>query len=248
MPIESFKSPHKSPFAIEVRHLTMSYGKHIALLDISCRISQGKVVGLMGPNGAGKSTLLKSILGLLPSTDMGSIYIQGKPLNKTKYAISYVPQRKDIDLQYPITVEEMILMGRYHLIPWWKAPSPQDKEAVEEALDILKLKKHRGKPLANLSGGLLQRTFMARAFAQNASILLWDEPFTGVDLLTEKNLIETIHMAKESGKTLLIVHHDINNIADIFDEMILLNQRIYAIAPPQVILQNQKLLQEVYSS
>ena len=241
------KSPHSS-FAIEIKHLTMSYGKHIALLDISCRISKGKVVGIMGPNGAGKSTLLKSILGLLPSTDMGRIYIQGKPLNETRYEISYVPQRKEIDLHYPITVEEMVLLGRYHLIPWWRGPSLQDRQSVEEAIHLLKLKNYQKAPLSTLSGGLLQRAFVARAFAQKANILLLDEPFVGMDIITEKNLIETIQLAKKAGKTLIIVHHDMNNITDIFDEIILVNQRIYTIASPQIILKNQKLLQEVYSS
>ena len=241
-------SSSQLPFAIEIENLTISYGKHIALLDISCCISQGKVVGLMGPNGAGKSTLLKSILGLLPSNDIGRISIQGKPLHKTRYQLSYVPQRKEVDLHYPITVEEMVLLGRYHLIPWWKSPSSQDRQSVEEALYILKLQKYRKAPLITLSGGLLQRTFVARAFAQNADILLWDEPFVGVDMITEKDLIDIIHLAKKSGKTLVIVHHDMNNITDIFDEIILVNQRIYAVAPPQTILKNQKLLQEVYSS
>ena len=236
---------------IELKHLTVGYGKRIALLDISCRIFSGQVVGLMGPNGAGKSTLLKSILGLLPSSedkDMGQIYIHGQPLSKGRHEISYVPQRKEVDLHYPITVEEMVLMGRYHLIPWWKEPSLKDKKAVTESLKILDLENYKQARIDTLSGGLLQRSFVARAFAQNADILLMDEPFVGVDLPTEKNIIETIQLAKKSGKTLLIVHHDFNNIAEIFDDIILINQRIYSFASSQATLNNSKLIKEVYSS
>ncbi|MGE4543190.1 MAG: metal ABC transporter ATP-binding protein [Pedobacter sp.] len=230
--------------AIEVRHLTVSYGERPALLDVSVTIEPDQLVGVIGPNGSGKSTLIKAILGFV-RPDVGEVRISGQNVDKAKGQVAYVPQRGAVDWDFPITVQEVALMGRYQQVPWHRSLRKIDREAALEALDMVRMSDFADRQIGQLSGGQQQRVFLARALAQGADILLLDEPFAGVDAATERAILEVLERAKAAGKTLVVVHHDLATAAEYFDNLILLKQRLYAYGPPRAVLQ-EELLSQVY--
>jgi manganese/iron transport system ATP-binding protein/manganese/zinc/iron transport system ATP- binding protein len=230
--------------AIEVEHLTVSFGPKPALLDVSLRIDQGLLVGVIGPNGAGKSTLVKAILGFV-KPDIGTISLFGTPLEQARGRMAYVPQRGAVDWDYPVTVYEVTMMGRYGSIPWWRDPLAEDRRLVDEALEMVRMGDLRHRQIGQLSGGQQQRVFMARALAQGADILLLDEPFAGVDAATERAILDVLDRAKSTGKTLVVVHHDLATAAEYFDSLVLIKQRIFAYGRPDLVLHSE-LLSEVY--
>lgn len=230
--------------AIEVANLTVSFGPRPALLDVTATIEQGLLVGVIGPNGAGKSTLIKAILGFV-KPDFGSVKILGMPADKAKGSVAYVPQRGAVDWDYPITVGEVAMMGRYGHVPWWRDPGPRDRRAVDQALDMVRMSEFHNRQIGQLSGGQQQRVFMARALAQGSDVLLLDEPFAGVDAATEHAILDVLNRAKSAGRTLVVVHHDLATAAEYFDRLMLLKQRLYAYGAAQVVL-NPALLSEVY--
>ena len=230
--------------AIDVRNLTVSYGPVPALLDVSLSIPAGQLVGVIGPNGSGKSTLIKSILGFV-RPDVGSVQLFGEHAEKAKGRVAYVPQRGSVDWDFPITVREVALMGRYGKVPWWKDLSRRDREIVDECLEMVRMLDFANRQIGQLSGGQQQRVFMARAMAQGAEILLLDEPFAGVDAATERAILDVLERTKASGRTLMVVHHDLATAAEYFDSLVLLKQRLYAYGPPSVVLE-PRLLSEVY--
>ncbi|MEK6233250.1 MAG: metal ABC transporter ATP-binding protein, partial [Planctomycetales bacterium] len=230
--------------AIEVEHLTVSYGPSPALLDVSLSIHPGQLVGVIGPNGSGKSTLIKAILGFV-RPDFGTVRIFGESAEKAKGRVAYVPQRGAVDWDFPVTVREVALMGRYGRIPWWREPSREDRDAADEALDMVRMFDFRNRQIGQLSGGQQQRVFMARAMAQGAEILLLDEPFAGVDAATERAILEVLDRTKEAGRTLVVVHHDLATASEYFDQLVLVKQRLYAFGRPSVVL-HPELLSEVY--
>ncbi|MDZ4782318.1 MAG: metal ABC transporter ATP-binding protein [Planctomycetia bacterium] len=230
--------------AIEVSHLTVSYGPTPALLDVSVSIAQGTLVGVIGPNGSGKSTLIKSILGFL-KPDFGTVRIFGQPADEAKGRVAYVPQRGSVDWDFPITVREVAMMGRYGHIPWWRDATREDRRIADEALDMVRMGDFRERQIGQLSGGQQQRVFMARAMAQGAEILLLDEPFAGVDAATERAILDVLDRTKAAGRTLVVVHHDLATAAEYFDALVLLKQRLYAYGPPEAVLEPE-LLSEVY--
>ncbi len=229
---------------IEVEHLTVSYHAKPALLDVSVSIEGDQLVGVIGPNGAGKSTFIKSVLGFI-KPDLGSVKINGKNAQKTKGEVAYVPQRGAVDWDFPITVREVALMGRYQHIPWYKTPRPADYEKADLALEMVRMQDFANNQIGELSGGQQQRVFMARALAEGSDILLLDEPFAGVDAATERAILDVLERAKQSGKTLVVVHHDLATAAEYFDKLILIKKRVYAYGTPQVVL-NEELLSKVY--
>jgi manganese/iron transport system ATP-binding protein/manganese/zinc/iron transport system ATP- binding protein len=229
---------------IEVRHLTVSYGIRPALLDVSVAIEPHQLVGVIGPNGSGKSTLIKVILGFV-RPDVGEVFIAGQEVQKAKGRVAYVPQRGAVDWDFPITVGEVALMGRYQHMPWHRSPRQEDREAALEALALVRMADFADRQIGQLSGGQQQRVFLARALAQGADILLLDEPFAGVDAATERAILEVLERARAAGKTLVVVHHDLTTAAEYFDKLILLKQRLYAYGPPQAVLQ-EDLLSQVY--
>jgi len=230
--------------AIEVENLTVSYGPAPALLDVSLRIPAGKLIGVIGPNGSGKSTLIKAILGF-KKPDYGEVRLFGVAAERAKGRVAYVPQRGSVDWDFPITVREVALMGRYGHVPWWRDLSRRDYEVADEALDMVRMGDFRDRQIGQLSGGQQQRVFMARAMAQGAEILLLDEPFAGVDAATERAILDVLQRTKDAGRTLVVVHHDLTTAAEYFDELVLLKQRLYAFGPPEVVL-HPELLSEVY--
>ena len=230
--------------AIEVEDLTVSYGPVPALLDISLAIEEGKLVGIIGPNGSGKSTLMKSMLGFV-KPDVGNVRIFGTDVSNIKGRVAYVPQRGVVDWDFPITVREVAAMGRYSYRRWWQDLTKSDYKLADEALEKVRMSDFRSRQIGQLSGGQQQRVFMARALAQNADILLLDEPFAGVDAATERAILDVLEDLKNDGKTVVVVHHDLATAAEYFDLLILLKQRLFGFGPPKMIL-NPKLLGDVY--
>lgn len=230
--------------AIEVKHLTVSYGPSPALLDVSFAIPPGKLVGVLGPNGSGKSTLIKTILGFM-RPDFGSVRLFGEPADEAVGRVAYVPQRGSVDWDFPITVRDVVLMGRYGHTPWWREFRQADLSLVDDALRMVRMEEFANRQIGQLSGGQQQRVFMARAMAQGAEILLLDEPFAGVDATTERAILDVLQQTKSSGRTLMVVHHDLATAAEYFDLIVLLKQRIYAFGPPSAVLKPE-LLAEVY--
>lgn len=237
-------SPKTSGPAIEVDHLTVSYGPTLALLDVSFAIEPGRLVGVIGPNGSGKSTLVKAILGFV-HPDFGEVRLFGESAEKAKGRVAYVPQRGSVDWDFPITVREVALMGRYGHVPWWRDLSTADHHLAEEALRMVRMEEFADRQIGQLSGGQQQRVFMARAMAQGAEILLLDEPFAGVDAATERAILDVLERTRAAGRTLVVVHHDLATAAEYFDALILLKQRLYAYGPPEAVL-HAELLSEVY--
>jgi manganese/iron transport system ATP-binding protein/manganese/zinc/iron transport system ATP- binding protein len=234
----------KSSTVIDVEHLTVSYHAKPALLDVSIKIESDQLVGVIGPNGAGKSTFIKAILGFI-KPDLGTVLINGKSAQKAKGEVAYVPQRGAVDWDFPITVKEVAMMGRYQQIPWYTSPKSADMDAAFEALEMVRMQDFANRQIGELSGGQQQRVFMARALAQGSDILLLDEPFAGVDAATERAILDVLERAKNSGKTLVVVHHDLSTAAEYFDKLILIKQRMYAYGAPEVVL-NEELLSKVY--
>ena len=231
-------------YVIEVDHLTVSYHARPALLDVTVRIEPDQLVGIIGPNGAGKSTLIKSILGFI-KPDVGTVRINGKDARNAKGEVAYVPQRGAVDWDFPVTVREVALMGRYQQIPWYSSPGRKDREAAIQALEMVRMADFADRQIGELSGGQQQRVFMARALAQGSDILLLDEPFAGVDAATERAILDVLERAKNAGKTLVVVHHDLSTAAEYFDKLMLIKQRMYAYGPPRLVL-NEELLSKVY--
>lgn len=231
-------------YAIEVQNLTVSYQAKPALLDVSVAIEKDQLVGVIGPNGAGKSTFIKAVLGFI-KPDIGTVKIDGRNVQQAKGQVAYVPQRGAVDWDFPVTVFEVALMGRYQWIPWYTSPRKKDKKLALQALEMVRMSEFADRQIGQLSGGQQQRVFLARALAQGSDILLLDEPFAGVDAATERAILDVLERAKNAGKTLVVVHHDLSTAAEYFDNLILIKQRMYAYGPPQAVLQ-EELLSRVY--
>lgn len=235
---------YQHSIAIEVEDLTVSYGPVPALLDISVKVPAGELVGVIGPNGSGKSTLLKSMMGFI-KPDVGLVKLFGEEVSQTKGKVAYVPQRGAVDWDFPITVREVAAMGRYGHRRWWRDLSATDYRLAEEALAKVRMSDFSRRQIGQLSGGQQQRVFMARALAQDAEILLLDEPFAGVDAATERAILDVLQQTKAQGKTVVVVHHDLGTAAEYFDLLILLKQRLFGFGPPDRVLDPQ-LLCDVY--
>ncbi len=212
---------------ISIKGLSVSYDRKMALSNVFTEVEEGSLCGILGPNGAGKSTFFKAILGLIP-VNTGKILVDGKPIKEQRKRVVYVPQKGDIDWQFPATVMDVVLMGRYPHLKLFQRISTHDKDLAIEALRDMGIEHLKNRQIGELSGGQQQRVFLARAVCQEADILLLDEPFVGVDITTEEKIVEILKSLANQGKTLLVVHHDLSKVTDYFDHVILLNQRIIA--------------------
>jgi manganese/zinc/iron transport system ATP- binding protein len=219
-----------SPPPIEVHDLTVAYQHRPVLWDIDLEFPKGKLVGVVGPNGAGKSTLIKAMMGLVPYAS-GFVRIQGQPVRAGRRAVSYVPQRGSVDWDFPTTVLDVVLMGRYGQLPLFGRPRRKDWEIARECLDKVGMSGFANRQISQLSGGQQQRVFLARALAQQTRIYLMDEPFAGVDASTEKAIVSLLHDLRERGSTVVVVHHDLQTVSDYFDQVLLLNMRTVAFGP-----------------
>lgn len=213
--------------SISIKGLSVSYDRKLVLTNIYLDLEPGKVYGVIGPNGAGKSTLFKAILGLI-DLNSGKILIQGETIKKKRKSVVYVPQRDEVDWQFPATVMDIVLMGRYPLKKMFDRMNAQDRNVAMKALKDVGIEHLKNQQIGELSGGQQQRVFIARALCQGADIFLLDEPFVGVDITTEEKIISILKKLANQGKTLLVVHHDLSSVEEYFEKVILLNQRLIA--------------------
>lgn len=227
--------------AIRIEHLSVNYDKTPVLWDIHCCIPEGKLVGIIGPNGAGKSTLLKALLGMAQPLS-GRMEFFGHPFKKMRQRIAYVPQRSSVDWDFPITAFEVVLMGRYGKLGFFKRPKFADKEAVLRTLEMVGMLAFKDRQISQLSGGQQQRLFIARALLQDADLYLMDEPFAGVDMATEKAIIALLDKLKVQGKTLLVVHHDLSTVDNYFDWVIMLNTCLIASGPVEEVFNSETVM------
>ena len=226
--------------SISVKGLSVSYERKRVLSNIFLELKTGRVVGVVGPNGAGKSTLFKAILGLIePNT--GLITIRGKDPEKVRKEVAYVPQKNDVDWSFPATVMDVVLMGRYPFKGVFQRLGSEDKEIAMDALKEVGMEAFKGRQIGELSGGQQQRVFLARALCQNAQVFFLDEPFVGVDILTEEKIITILKKLAKQGKSLLVVHHDLGSVREYFDDVILLNQRLIAYGPTETTFNDENI-------
>ena len=216
--------------ALSLCGLTVAYHASPVLWNIDLDINPGQIMGIVGPNGAGKSTLLKAVLGVMP-TLAGSIKVLGKPANRVRAQIGYVPQRTSVDWDFPISVLDLVMMGTYGRLGWFRRPGSKQRQEAMAALDLVEMGAFANRQIGELSGGQQQRVFLARAFVQDAPLYLMDEPFAGVDATTEKAIIRLLHQMRDAGKTLIVVHHDLTTVREYFDQVSLLNRSLVASGP-----------------
>lgn len=229
---------------IDVKGVSVSYEKKRVLTNIFLKIEKGGLYGVVGPNGAGKSTLFKSILGLI-DTNSGEIKIMNRPIEEVHQKVAYVPQKDDVDWSFPATVMDVVLQGRYPYKDLVQNISKKDRDIATKALEDIGILSLANRQIGQLSGGQQQRVFIARALCQNAEIIFLDEPFVGVDILTEEKIIQILKRLASEGKTLLVVHHDLSTVEDYFDKVILLNQRLIAYGDTESTF-NQKNMAQCY--
>lgn len=223
--------------ALDVHRLAVGYPNDpYALEDINFTVNTGERVAVIGPNGAGKSTLFKAIVGVLPFT-MGHISIDGKDCRSSHARVGYVPQHTEIDWDFPVSVYDVVMMGRARHIGWFRRAGKQDQQRVHQLLDDLNLSDLAQRPIRALSGGQQRRVFIARALAQEASVLLMDEPFTGVDKAAEEDIMHALDLLKQSGITVLLATHDLDKVVTQFDKAMLIRGRLLAYGAPATVMQ-----------
>ena len=210
--------------AIEVEDLTVAYGERPALWDVDLAVPSRTLMAIVGPNGAGKTTLIRAVLGLVwPSA--GRVTVFGRPYAAQRRLVAYVPQRSTVDWDFPTSVLDVVTMGRYGMRGWVRRPGRADRAAALEALEQVSMTEYAGRQISQLSGGQQQRVFLARALVQDARVYLMDEPFQGVDAVTERAIVELLQRLREDGRTVVAVHHDLQTVAEYFDSVTLLNVR-----------------------
>jgi manganese/zinc/iron transport system ATP- binding protein len=225
---------------LTVKNLTVAYQKQPVLRNVSFDIPEGKLIGIVGPNGAGKSTLIKGILGLTPKVS-GEVAIYGKPYKEQRKLIGYVPQRESVDWDFPTNALDVVTMGRYGHLGWFRRPGRKEKELAMNCLRHVGMENFTDRQISQLSGGQQQRIFLARALAQDARLYFMDEPFAGVDARTEKAIITLLHELRQQGKTVLVVHHDLNTVRQYFDWLILLNVSLMGIGKTEDLFTRENL-------
>jgi len=231
LPSPSKLGPEHSPRSpLSIDDVTVAYNRRPVLWDVDYDAPPASLVGVIGPNGAGKSTLIKAVLGLVPLAS-GRIEIFGRPAKQQRRRVGYVPQRESVDWDFPVSALDVVLMGRYGRIGWFKRIGRSHRAAALNALEQVGLADLATRQISQLSGGQQQRVFLARALAQEADLYLMDEPFAGVDAATERTIVDILRRLRAEGKTCLVVHHDIQSVREYFDHVLLLNMRIVAAGP-----------------
>ena len=225
---------------LDVHDVTVAYHRKPVLWDVDLTLTEPCLLGIVGPNGAGKSTLIKAILGLVPLVS-GSVQIFGQPVAGQRKSIGYVPQRESVDWDFPVSVLDVVLMGTYGNLGWFRRPGATEKAWARQCLDMVGLSDFADRQIGQLSGGQQQRTFLARALAQQADVYFMDEPFAGVDAATEQAIILLLRKLREQGKTVLVVHHDLRTVPHYFDQVALLNVRLVASGPTESVFTDENL-------
>jgi len=225
---------------LEIHDMTVAYHRKPVLWDIDLIVPEGKLVAIVGPNGAGKSTLIKAALGLLPIAS-GKIEIYGKPYEQQRHLVGYVPQRETVDWDFPVSALDVVTMGTYGRLGWFRRPGQKEKAIANECLAQVDMEAFADRQIRQLSGGQQQRVFLARALAQDAQIYFMDEPFAGVDAATEQAIVGLLQELRSRGKTVIVVHHELQTVRDYFDHVILLNMRLIAAGPVAEVFTTQNL-------
>jgi len=229
-------SPTPTTTAIEVHDLTVAYRDNPVLWDIDLTVPPGVLMAVVGPNGAGKTTLIKSILGLIRPVS-GNVLVNGRPYSPKAQTVAYVPQRGTVDWDFPTTALDVVTMGTYGRLGWFRRPGSIERQSAAEALARVGMADFAPRQISQLSGGQQQRVFLARALVQDAPVYLMDEPFQGVDAVTEKAIVEILRELRTRGRTVLVVHHDLQTVPEYFDWVTLLNVRVIASGPvPEVFI------------
>ncbi|HEX6987053.1 MAG TPA: metal ABC transporter ATP-binding protein [Planctomycetaceae bacterium] len=223
------KARVSEPAPLAVRGLTAGYGGAPALVDVTFSVRPGTLTAVVGPNGAGKSTLLKAAIGLIPSA--GEATFWGKPLRAVRGRVGYVPQRASVDWDFPVTAKQVVAMGLYPRIGWFRPVTRPWRDRALDALGRVGLADLADRQIGELSGGQQQRVFLARALAQEADLYLMDEPMAGIDAATERAIFTLLTDCRAAGKTVVVVHHDLDTVPTYFDDVLLLNRRAVAFGP-----------------
>jgi manganese/zinc/iron transport system ATP- binding protein len=221
---------HEPNLALHVEDLTVSYQSKPVLWDIDLNVPPGVMAAIVGPNGAGKSTLIKAVLGLVTPA-AGHIRIFGRPYRAQRRRVGYVPQRSSVDWDFPTTALDVVTMGLYAHLGWFRRPGKNERTDAMRALELVGMQDLARRQISQLSGGQQQRVFLARALVQQADIYFLDEPMAGVDATTERAIVDILHKLRDQGKTLIVVHHDLQTVRSYFDWLLLLNVRAIAQGP-----------------
>jgi manganese/zinc/iron transport system ATP- binding protein len=229
-----------NPKALEVTDLTVAYQEKPVLWDVDLEVPSGILLAIVGPNGAGKTTLIKAILNLLQPA-AGQVLIYGKPYVEQRRLVGYVPQRGSVDWDFPTNALDVVTMGRYGTLGWFKRPSAHERTLAQEALDKVGMSAYADRQISQLSGGQQQRVFLARALVQEAQIYFMDEPFQGVDATTERAIVTLLQDLRAAGKTVIAVHHDLQTVPEYFDWVTLLNVRRIASGPVSQVFTEENL-------
>lgn len=227
-------TPHEPHLALHVEDLTVSYQSRPVLWDIDFDIPPGVIAGIIGPNGAGKSTLIKTILGLVKPV-AGHVTIFGNTYRKQRRHVGYVPQRTSVDWDFPTTVLDVVTMGLYGHLGWFRRPGRRERDEALDALAMVNMQDFAQRQISQLSGGQQQRVFIARALVQKADVYFLDEPMAGVDATTERAIIELLHRLRDQGKTVIVVHHDLQTVRRYFDWLMILNVRVIGQGPVEQV-------------
>jgi manganese/zinc/iron transport system ATP- binding protein len=225
---------------LSVDDLTVAYHRKPVIWDIGFDVPTGALVGIVGPNGAGKSTLLKAAMDLIPRAS-GRIRVFGKNYRQNRHRVGYVPQRESVDWDFPVDALDVVAMGLYSKIGWCLPVRKKHRQVAMEALSRVGIADLANRQISQLSGGQQQRTFLARALVQDADLYLMDEPFASVDAATERAIVQILHEMKQSGKTAVVIHHDLPTVPEYFDYVVLLNMRIVAHGPVQEVFTPENL-------
>ena len=231
---------HEPGLAVHVEDLTVSYQSKPVLWDIDFDIPPGVMAAIVGPNGAGKSTLIKSILDLVKPT-AGHVTIHGRPYARQRRKVGYVPQRSSVDWDFPTTALDVVTMGLYGQLGWMRRPGRAERERAMAALARVGMDDFAHRQISQLSGGQQQRVFIARALVQDADVYFLDEPMAGVDATTERAIVKILHALRDAGKTVIVVHHDLQTVRDYFDWMVILNVRVIAQGPVSEVYTSENL-------
>ncbi len=226
--------------AIDVTDLTIAYKDKPVLWDVDMEVPSGTLMAIVGPNGAGKTTMIKSILGLIKPA-AGQVLVYGKPYAEQRHLVGYVPQRGSVDWDFPTSVLDVVMMGRYGALGWLKRPGASERVAALDALDKVGMKSFAERQISQLSGGQQQRVFLARALVQDAQLYFMDEPFQGVDATTERAIVTLLQELRSAGKTVVVVHHDLQTVPEYFDWVTMLNVRRIACGPVSEVFTDNNL-------
>lgn len=237
---ETEPTPDPKHLPLVIRDLTVAYHRKPVVWDIDLTIPEGKLVSIVGPNGAGKTTLIKACLDLIPRSS-GEVSIYGQPYKQARQRVGYVPQRESVDWDFPVSALDVVAMGTYGQLGWFRRVSKRSKALSMQALERVGLADYAHRQISQLSGGQQQRTFLARALVQDADIYFMDEPFAAVDAATERAIVEMLKEIQERGKTVLVVHHDLATVPQYFDWTVLLNMRVVAAGPTDEVFTQENL-------